>query len=150
METRLQLVAILASILLLVVLLELVRRRRLMERYALLWLLSAVVLLVLASWPGALLHLSRAIGIYSPPNALFGVGLAFVLALLLHFSLTVSRLTDQSKVLAQRLALLEDRVRHHDAESAVHEDPDLAADRAPQAQEHEPVGSAAGFGGSRT
>jgi hypothetical protein len=38
------------------------------------------------------------------------VAFAFVLVLLLHFSLAVSRLTDQTKVLAQRLALLEERV----------------------------------------
>jgi hypothetical protein len=51
------------------------------------------------------------IGIAYPPNALFLVAFGFVLVLLLHFSLAVSRLTDQSKVLAQRLALLEQRQR---------------------------------------
>jgi hypothetical protein len=110
MESRIQLVAIVASVLLLFGVLELVRRRRLMERYALLWLLSAVVLLVLASWPGALSGISHAIGIFYPPTALFFVAFGFVLLLLLHFSTAVSRLSDQSKVLAQRLALLEERV----------------------------------------
>ena len=36
---------------------------------------------------------------------------AFILLLLLHFSAAMSRLTDQSKVLAQRQALLEQRLR---------------------------------------
>ena len=45
-----------------------------------------------------------------PPNALFFVAFGFVLLLLLHFSVAVSRLTDQSKILAQRVALLEERV----------------------------------------
>ncbi len=112
MAGRIQLVAILASLVLLLIVLEFVRRRRLMERYAMLWLLSALVLLGLASWPNGLLRLSRAVGIFYPPSALFLVAIGFVLALLLHFSLAVSRLSDQTKVLAQRLALLEERVRH--------------------------------------
>jgi len=108
---RLQLVAILAAIALLLVVLELVRRRRLLERYALLWLASGIVLLALASWRDGLERLAKLVGIYSPPNALFVVALLFVLALLLHFSAAVSRLADQSKLLAQRLAILEDVVR---------------------------------------
>jgi hypothetical protein len=112
---RIQLVAIVGSAVLLLAVLEMVRRRRLMERYALLWLLSAVVLLALASWSGALQTISNAIGVIYPPNALFFVAFAFVLLLLLHFSAAVSRLSDQTKVLAQRLALLDERVRRHEA-----------------------------------
>ena len=89
--------------------LELVRRRRLLERYALLWLFSAIVLLGLRSGAALLEQLADAIGIAYPPNALFLVAFGFVLVLLLHFSLAVSRLSDQTKVLAQRLALLEER-----------------------------------------
>ena len=110
MGSRIQLVAILGSAALLFAVLEMVRRRRLMERYALLWLCSGVVLLALASWPGALSRISRLIGIFYPPTALFVVAFVFVLLLLLHFSTAVSRLSDQAKVLAQRLALLEERL----------------------------------------
>jgi hypothetical protein len=116
MEARIQLVAILGAGVLLLAVLEMVRRRRLMERYALLWLLSCVVLLALAALPGALHWVSKAIGIFYPPTALFIVAFGFVLLLLLHFSSAVSRLSDQTKVLAQRLALLEERVRHLDEE----------------------------------
>jgi hypothetical protein len=115
MELRIQLVAVTASALLLVVILELVRRKRLLERYALLWLFSAIVLLGLAIWRGVLEEIARAVGVAYPPNALFLIAFGFVLTLLLHFSLAVSRLADQSKVLAQRVALLEER--QHRAES---------------------------------
>jgi hypothetical protein len=115
MSDRIQLVAILGSVLLLLIILEMVRRRRLMERYALLWLLAAVVLLGLGIWRNGLLHISKAIGIAYPPNALFFVAFGFVLLLLLHFSAAVSRLSDQTKILAQRLALLEERVRRTEA-----------------------------------
>ena len=106
MELRVQLLAIAASGVLLVILLELVRSRRLLERYALLWLLSAVVLLTLAVWKGLLADLSETIGIFYPPTAFFVIAFGFVLVLLLHFSLAVSRLSDQNKVLAQRMGLL--------------------------------------------
>ncbi|MGH2745592.1 MAG: DUF2304 domain-containing protein [Thermoleophilaceae bacterium] len=111
MELRIQLLAIAASGLLLLVVLELVRRKAFLERYALLWLLSALVLLGLSIWQGFLEELASTIGVAYPPNALFLVAFGFVLVLLLHFSLAVSRLSDQSKVLAQRLALLEQRQR---------------------------------------
>jgi hypothetical protein len=109
---RLQLVSILAAAVLLLVVLELVRRRRLLERYALLWLLAAVVILALAAWGDGLQSLASALGIVDPPNAIFFVALGFVVILLLHFSAAVSRLSDQSKVLAQRLAIMEQRMRH--------------------------------------
>ncbi len=111
MEPRLQVFSIVATLGLLLVVLELVRRRRLLERYALLWLFSALVLLGLGIWEGALDRLASLVGIAYPPSALFVIASGFILLLLLHFSLVVSRLADQSKVLAQRLALLEERHR---------------------------------------
>jgi hypothetical protein len=111
METRIQIVAIVGALGLLLVVLEMVRRRRLLERYALLWLFSALVILGLAVWRGALEEVAHAVGIYSPPNALFFIALGFILVLLLHFSAAVSRLADQSKVLAQRQALVEQQLR---------------------------------------
>jgi hypothetical protein len=110
MDARLQIVAIVGALALLVCVLELVRRRALMERYALLWLFSSGVVLVLAIWDDALSVLARQIGIVSGPNALFLVAVGFILLLLLHFSAAMSRLTDQSKVLAQRQAILEQRL----------------------------------------
>jgi hypothetical protein len=115
MDTRLQLFAIAATGILLLLVLELVRRKRLLERYALVWLGSAVVLLGLSIWRGLLKDLADVVGIVYPPNALFVIAFGFVLLLLLHFSLAVSRLTDQTKILAQRLALLDERVRRQEA-----------------------------------
>jgi hypothetical protein len=114
MQDRIQLVSIFAALVVLVIIFELVRRRRLMERYALLWMGSGLVLLALAIWRGALTEISHRLGIIYPPNALFLIAFGFVLLLLMHFSLAISRLSDQSKVLAQRLALLEERVRENE------------------------------------
>jgi hypothetical protein len=114
MDSRIQIVTILVAALLLVGVIELVRRRRLLERYALLWLFSSVVLLGLAIWRGALDKIAEQLGVAYPPNALFIVAFGFVLWMLLHFSVAVSRLSDQAKVLAQRLALLEERMRRQE------------------------------------
>ena len=111
MQTKLQIVAILASSMLVVLVFELLRRRRLIERYALLWLFSSLVLLGLSVWTGLLEVISDAVGIVYPPNALFMIAFAFVLVLLLHFSIAISRLSGETKVLAQEVARLGREVR---------------------------------------
>jgi hypothetical protein len=110
MEANIQLVAILVTSGLFLMVIELVRRRRLMERYALLWLLAAGVLLALSIWRDLLETIAGAIGIFYAPSALFVIAFGFVLIMLLHFSLVISRLSDQNKVLAQRLGLLQQRL----------------------------------------
>lgn len=125
MDLHIRTVAIVATGLLLLGVLELVRRRRLLERYALVWLFAAGALLALSIWQELLQRVADAIGVFYPPSALFVIAFGFVLLLLLHFSVAVSRLADQTKVLAQRLALLEERHRRleegdgHDARDAV-------------------------------
>lgn len=110
MGLRIQILAILVTGGLFVVVFELVRRRRLMERYALLWLFASAILLVLAVWRGLLNEVAHAVGIYYAPSALFVIAFGFILVLLLHFSLVISRLSEQNKVLAQRLGMLQRQV----------------------------------------
>jgi hypothetical protein len=117
-SSRIQILIICVATALLIGVIELVRRRRLLERYALLWLLASVVLLGLAIWRGALDRIAESVGVAYPPNALFIVAFGFVLWLLLHFSVAVSRLSDQTKILAQRLALLEERMRRAEADGS--------------------------------
>src|SRR3954463_6906612 len=110
MDNRIQIVAIIATSLQFAVIFELVRRRRLLERYALLWLFSSAVMLGLSIWRGALEQVSSLIGIAYAPSALFVIAFGFILVLLLHFSLVISRLADQNKVPAQRIGLLQQRL----------------------------------------
>jgi hypothetical protein len=124
MDTRIQILAIIGAGALLLIVLELVRQRRLLERYALLWLFSAVFLLVLASWRGGLAKLAELVGIAYPPNALFFFAFAAILVLLLHFSVAVSRLADQSKLLAQRVAMLDERIRRQERRKDIGKDAD--------------------------
>jgi len=104
-------ISALASLFLLTVVLELIRSRRLRERYALLWLLTAVVLLALSLWRGGPNTIADWAGVRTSPIALlFAVASLFILVVLLHYSTVISRLSDQNSILAQRLALLEERV----------------------------------------
>jgi hypothetical protein len=116
MDSRVQIVAILATAAMFLVVLELVRRRRLMERYALLWLFAAAVLLVLSIFRSLLQAIADAVGVAYAPSALFVIAFGFVLLLLLHFSLVISRLADQSKVLAQRLGIVQEQLDRLKAE----------------------------------
>ena len=111
---RVTIAASVAALLLLAVIFELIRTRRLQERYALLWLLTGSVALVLAVWRQGLGKLSDVLGVSYPPSMLFLATGVFVIVLLLHYSTVISRLSDQNRILAQRLALLEGRFREED------------------------------------
>jgi hypothetical protein len=106
--------AALSSIVIFAVIIELIRSGRLRERYALLWLATAGVILVFGLWRDLLNQLASALGIAYPPNALFVLAMGFVLLLLLHYSTVISRLSDRTTTLTQRIAILEERLRSLD------------------------------------
>ena len=108
---RVTIFGVIASLLLILVVLELVRGRRLKERYALLWLATGVALLVLSAWRGGLNTIAGWLGVTGyPPAVLFAVATLFIFLVLLHYSTVISKLTDENVELAQRVALLEERV----------------------------------------
>ncbi len=107
---RVSVFASIASLVLVLVVLELIRSRRLQERYALLWLVTGGVMLVLAVWRDALGLLADVVGIAYPPSALFVLASLFILVVLLHYSTVLSRLSSENKILAQRRGLLEERL----------------------------------------
>jgi hypothetical protein len=117
---RVSIFAAIASIVLLLVILELIRSRRLQERYALLWVMTAVVLLVFALWRDGLNVLASSVGIAYPPSALFMLVALFILIVLLHYSTAISQLAERNLMLAQRIALLEQKLK--EAESAPRSD----------------------------
>jgi hypothetical protein len=135
MQLKIQLVSIAVTGGLFLVVFEMLRRKRLMERYAILWLFSSAVLLALAVWKGLLETIAHAVGIYYAPSALFVFAFGFILVLLLHFSLVISRLADQNKILAQRLGLLQQRLDEIDPA----QQPPTASDEPRTQREREPT-----------
>jgi hypothetical protein len=102
----LKLIAIAVSLGWLGLILELVRRGRLREDHALLWLLTGVALLAFSLFEGALRFMADLIGVVYAPSILFGIGMMFAVVILLFQGITISRLQTQNKELAQDVALL--------------------------------------------
>ncbi len=98
--------AIVVSVLLIGVIMLLIRRRKLREEYAILWLLTAVGVVGLVVNYGALVYITELIGAVAPTTTLFIFALIFLLTLAIHFSIKISRQADQIKDLTQEIGLL--------------------------------------------
>jgi hypothetical protein len=94
---------------------ELVRRRRLKEEYALLWIATSGGMVILAAWYRLIEVLTRAIGAVTPTTTLFIFALFFLLVISVHFSVVISRLTEQVHRLTQELAIHEASAQDDDA-----------------------------------
>ncbi len=108
MLIKAQIVVGLLSIFLLWTTFELIRKNRLREEYAILWLFTGIVVLVFSLWPEFLLSqfFARITGLFYL-SAVVIIAFLFLLLIVLHFSVVISKLTNQNKELAQQYALLE-------------------------------------------
>jgi hypothetical protein len=140
-ETQAQIIALIATLAIFLLILELVRRRRLVERYALLWMAAAVFLLVLAIWSDGLDVIADAMGIKEPANAIFILAFGMVFLLLLNFSVATSRLSEETKILAQESARLEQELRAARGEVPTTNGDSAATADAEQAAHKRPVGA---------
>lgn len=103
---RIQILAILGSVALFAFIVELLRKRKLKEEYALLWLFGSLVFLALSIWRDLLTQLSITVGVAYPPAALFLILIIGAYMMLLHFSLVFSQQKEKIKAMAQEIALL--------------------------------------------
>src|SRR3989304_7943704 len=101
-----QVIAVIFSVSLLIGIVDLIRRGMIKEQYALLWLASAVILLILSVWRGLLDKIALATGIAYPPSFLFLVAFLFLLLIVLHFSVIISDFSEKNKRLSQEVAIL--------------------------------------------
>lgn len=107
MPIRNQIVALAFGLGMLILIVDLVRRRKLREEYSWLWLLTGTVILVLALWFNLLKWMTHLVGAVTPSSTIFLFAFLFLILISLHFSVVISKLTNQNKELAQRYALLE-------------------------------------------
>ena len=110
MSVRVARVAIILSIILLVIVLDMVRKKRLKEKYALIWLFTVAGMTLLVVWQGLLLRITALLGAIDPSSTLFLFGILFALAILLHLSVKVSEFSTQLRILAKEVAMLNARV----------------------------------------
>jgi hypothetical protein len=99
--------AIVISITTFLVVMELIRRRRLREEYAFLWVLTTVGMMLLATWYGLVEWITRMIGAVAVTTTVFFFALIFLLLISVHFTTVISRLTVQVRRLTQELAILQ-------------------------------------------
>ncbi|HAR97009.1 MAG TPA: hypothetical protein DCR97_13780 [Deltaproteobacteria bacterium] len=101
------------SLALLVTIFEFVRKRHLREEYAILWLLTALAIAVLSLWPGLVEKLSRITGFYYLTSVVFIV-FVFIIGVLMHYSIVISKMRENNKEMVQKLGLLDQRIREMD------------------------------------
>lgn len=100
------------ALLVLTIIIALLLRRQLREKYAIMWLLIGVVILILAIFPGLLIGLSRALGVAVPSNLIFALALVLLIGVALHLSWELSQAEDEIRRSAEELAIL--RAQHDD------------------------------------
>lgn len=111
MTERLGLMLLAGSIIYLGVIIVLLKKRVLSLKYALLWLVTGVGLLLLAVNPAILYTISEWIGIEMPVNGLFLFMIAFLFMIVLSVTVIVSRQSERIKTLTQKVSLMEKRMR---------------------------------------
>jgi hypothetical protein len=107
MPLRNIIVALAVGIGMLLLIIELVRRRKLLEEYSWLWLMTGSVILLLTLWFDLLKWITHLVGAVTPSSTIFLFAFLFLILISLHFSVVISKLTERTKELAQRYALLE-------------------------------------------
>lgn len=116
LAARLLLIAVGIGIMVFVI--NLVRTRKLKEEYAILWLFTGVVLILLPVVIDVLDAVSFALGITYPPAFIGLVAAVCILFILFQFSTSISRFSERTKVLTQEVAILKDQMRRLEAELA--------------------------------
>ncbi len=102
------LIAVLLYILLIGVLMK---KGRMSLKYSLLWFASGIVLLLCAIFPQIIRFFTNLLGIYSETNAVFFLGVCFLLLIILSLTSIVSGQSDRIRTLTQTQAMLEKRIR---------------------------------------
>jgi hypothetical protein len=106
MDNRIQIIAIAGSISILIFIIVLIRQHRLKEEYSLLWLFFTVFILFFSVWRDGLEWISSLIGIAYPPAALFLILIMALFAIMIEFSLIISKQSFWIKSISQEIGLL--------------------------------------------
>lgn len=90
----------------LLIVFDFIRRKKLEERYSILWIIIGIFMLILSLFPNILETISQLLNVVYPPSLLFFVGYVFALVVILHLTMVVSKLHRQMTRLIQEVALL--------------------------------------------
>ena len=87
------------------------KKGRLNVKYSLLWLFSALLMLIMIVFPQLVIFIASAVGIHSPVNMIFVLQGGAFLLILLSLTAIVSKMTDRIYILTQTNAIMEKRIR---------------------------------------
>lgn len=107
---KFQIILLCVSVVFLAVICESIRRRKLNEKYAFLWLITACVFLLFSIFPWILLKISDLLGLYYL-TALIGICFFFLMLIAFSYAVNISKLAEQNKNLAQEIAILKNEVK---------------------------------------
>ena len=107
---------LIGSVIILATLFEMMRRHRLREKYAVIWFVIAIAALLVAVFPALLVNASAALGLQVPTNLLFFIASLVLLILTLQHSYELGRLEEQTRTLAEEVALLRLALEEQDQE----------------------------------
>ena len=110
--------AIVVGTIALICIVELLRRRQLKEKYAVLWLTVGAGMFVLGAFPGLLNTVADHVGVKDPPNLLLFAAALLLLSVCVHLSWEASRLEEKTRTLAEEVALLRERLDDRDGRNA--------------------------------
>lgn len=102
-----------AALLVLALVIELLRRGRLRERHAIWWLIAGTLALVAGVFPETLNWAASLVGIVVPINLVFFVSVAILFLVGLQHSAELTRLESKTRILAERVAIIELELRDH-------------------------------------
>lgn len=111
MTTLFRVILLVCVLVYLAVILMLMRKGRMSLKYSLIWFLAGVVLLVCAIFPQMIRFFTHLLGVYSETNAVFFVGVCFLVLIVLSLTSIVSGQTERIRKLVQSQAILEKRIR---------------------------------------
>lgn len=98
--------AFILSVAILLLVFDMLRRKKIREKYAVLWLLVGVAMLILAAFPRLLEFVADALNVQVPSNLLFALSIVLALGVCLHLSWEISVVEDETRVLAEETAIL--------------------------------------------
>lgn len=110
--------AFLLALAIVAVVVEMLRRKKLREKYAVLWLIVGVATLVLAAFPRLLNVVAEFVGVQLPSNLLFTMSILMLLGVCLHLSWEISVVEDETRTLAEEVAILRSQVEMLNANPA--------------------------------
>lgn len=105
-----KIVAIIFIITFMLLTIELIRRRALKERYAILWVVAAFVLIPMVASHQLVAWLSRMLGIAYPPLTILLTGILFLIMINLHFSIALSRRKENETRLVMRIIEQDEKI----------------------------------------